>query len=123
MPWMRCRLPFIFWKRHNKHRKEQDAPDPEKPLDRTLDVLEAKNSAASYRCVIFLATCHAVFNSDGRKAYTISANFPGTTREHRFVVKQARMLFLSRDVRGDINPRNSSDHRETGKGLADDILK
>jgi len=61
--------------------KNRSAADPENPLDKTLDVLEAKNSEGKVTGILFIAACHAVFNNDGRNAYTISANFPGTARD------------------------------------------
>ena len=101
--------------------KNRSAADPENPLDKTLDVLEAKNNEGKVTGVLFLAACHAVFNNEGRETYTISANFPGTTRDIIRTKTGTNAIFIQ-GCGGDINPR-SSDHKETGKELADDIFK
>jgi hypothetical protein len=101
--------------------KNRSAADPENPLDKTLDVIEAKNSEGKVTGLLFLAACHAVFNSEGSRAYTISANFPGTTRDIIRTKLGTNAIFIH-GCGGDINPRNSSDHKETGKELADDIF-
>lgn len=101
--------------------KNRSSADPENPLDKTLDVLEAKNNAGKVTGVLFLAACHAVFNTEGSETYTISANFPGTTRDIIRAKTGTNAIFLQ-GCAGDINPR-SSDHKGTGKELADDIFK
>jgi hypothetical protein len=101
--------------------KNRSAADPENPLDQTLDVLEARNSEGKVTGVLFLAACHAVFNSEGREAYTISANFPGTSRDIIRGKTGANAIFIQ-GCAGDINPR-SSNHKETGNELADNIFK
>ncbi|MEO8764181.1 MAG: hypothetical protein ABI416_07835 [Ginsengibacter sp.] len=94
--------------------------DPENPLDKTLDVLVAKNGKGTVTGVLFLAACHAVFNSEGRETYTISANFPGTAREVIRGKTGTDAVFIQ-GCAGDINPR-SLDHTATGRELANDVF-
>ena len=102
--------------------RNRRAPDPEYPHDKTLDVLEARNSAGKVVGVMFLTGCHAVFNNSGRESYTISANFPGVTRDMIREKTGANAIFIQ-GCAGDIDPRSLLDHKETGMQLADDIMK
>lgn len=99
----------------------RSAPNPENPLDKTLDVLEARNREGKVIGVLFLAACHAVFNNEGRESYTISANFPGTARDIIRGKLGISAIFIQ-GCAGDINPRSLS-HLETGKELAGDVFK
>ena len=102
--------------------RNRRAKDPEYPHDKTLDVLEAKNNAGKIAGVLFLTGCHAVFNNEGRESYTISANFPGITRDLIRDKTGANAIFIQ-GCAGDIDPRSLLDHKETGRQLADDIVK
>lgn len=99
----------------------RSAADPDVPIDRTLDVLEAKTPDGKVKAILFLAACHAVFNNSGREGYTLSANFPGVTRKLIRERTGANSVFIQ-GCAGDINPR-SANHVETGTELAHDIFK
>lgn len=98
----------------------RSAANPELPLDHTLDVLVAM-SGHRIKGVLFLAACHAVFNNSGRESYTLSANFPGVTRQLIRKKTGANSVFIQ-GCAGDINPR-SSNHVKTGTELAEDVFK
>ncbi len=95
-------------------------PGDDKPYDNTLDVLKASDKEGKVTGILFLTGCHPVARNDGRAGVTISANYPGVTRnilDDRYPF--AHTVFLQ-GCGGDINPV-SNDHRETGKELADDV--
>ena len=102
--------------------RNRRAADPEYPHDKILDVLEAKNNAGKVAGVLFLTGCHAVFNNEGREGYTLSANFPGITRDMIREKTGTNAIFIQ-GCAGDIDPRSLLDHKETGTELADDIFK
>jgi hypothetical protein len=101
--------------------KNRSAKDPEFPHDKTLDVLEAKDNKGKIAGILFLTGCHVVFSSEGREGYTISANFPGITRDMIREKTGTDAIFIQ-GCAGDINPR-STDHKETGRQLATDVFK
>ncbi len=101
--------------------KNRSAKDSEFPHDKTLDVLEAKDNTGKITGILFLTGCHVVFNSEGREGYTMSANFPGITRDMIRRKTGTEAIFIQ-GCGGDINPR-STDHKETGRQLAADIFR
>ncbi|MEO6220919.1 MAG: hypothetical protein ABIO81_10855 [Ginsengibacter sp.] len=99
----------------------RSSADPESPHDKTLDVLEARDTEGKIAGVLFLTGCHPVFDDENRQTYTISANFPGIARDIIRKKTGTDALFIQ-GCAGDINPK-SIDHRETGRQLADDVFK
>ncbi len=99
----------------------RSSDDQEFPHDKTLDVLEAKNNEGKMAGVLFLTGCHPVFDNEGKQGYTISPNFPGITRDIIREKTGTNAVFIQ-GCAGDINPK-SLDHTETGRQLADDVLK
>lgn len=96
------------------------SPNRETPYDQSLDILkiERKKKTAG---ILFLTGCHPVFRNAGKEGYTISANYPGVTRqilENKTGIKNT--LFIQ-GCAGDINPV-SDDHAVTGRELAGDVL-
>lgn len=100
----------------------RSSPDGETPYDGTLDVMKFENSRHKISSLLFLAGCHPVFRNEGKEGVTLSANFPGVSRnilEEK--IGSGNALFVQ-GCAGDINPRDE-DHTKTGTVLANDVLK
>lgn len=98
------------------------AANPDKPYDNVLDVLKITDAQGKPKNVLFLTGCHPVFKNADEESFTLSANYPSVARK---LVEQrtgtGNAMFIQ-GCGGDINPR-SSDHRQTGAELAEDVLQ
>ncbi|HEY0769133.1 MAG TPA: hypothetical protein VGD31_02280 [Sphingobacteriaceae bacterium] len=54
--------------------------NPDKPYDKTLDVLKIQSESSNQNNVMFLTGCHPVAFKKGPEAFTLSANFPAVAR-------------------------------------------
>ncbi|TKC06689.1 hypothetical protein FA048_15915 [Pedobacter polaris] len=85
--------------------------------DDDVDVLTIERKKDHKKTAIFLTGCHPVFKNEGIGGYTLSANYPGITRN--ILEKEAGItdaLFMQ-GCGGDINPV-SVDYKKTGNELA-----
>lgn len=89
--------------------------------DNVVDVVKfvPKNSMIE-GSIIFMTGCHPVYSDTNVNAFTISANFPGYTRQIIENDENVKNCVFLQGCAGDINPKDPS-FRITGKKLADDI--
>lgn len=99
----------------------RSSPDGKTPNDTTMDVLKFVNRNNKTNELIFSAGCHPVFRNEGKEGVTISANYPGVTRNLLEEQTGASTALFVQGCGGDINPVND-DHDQTGKDLASDVL-
>jgi len=90
------------------------------PYDNTLDVLTVENTQNKTQTVLFLTGCHPVFNNSGIEGVTITANYPGVTRNLLKLNKNITGAMFIQGCAGDINPIKAN-HTETGQDLANDV--
>lgn len=88
--------------------------------DNTVDVLKIVSVDNKQESLIFLTGCHPVLADHTTGKYTISANFPGYTRNQLESEGYNYSLFLQA-CGGDINPKHPS--KTTGNILANDVLR
>lgn len=100
----------------------RSSPNKKTPYDSTVDVIEIKKGKGKRDAMLFLASCHPVFGTDGIAMMTITANYPGITRTLLAQKKNLKDVLFLQGCSGDINPRSDS-HELTGTELAADILE
>jgi hypothetical protein len=100
----------------------RSSPDGKTPYDGTLDVLKFENSQHQVSNLLFLTGCHPVFKNDGTEGVTVSANYPGVTRNILEEKTGSKTVLFVQGCAGDINPRDDS-HQKTGTDLGNDVLK
>jgi hypothetical protein len=88
--------------------------------DNIVDIVKSVSQNKEEGTLLFTTGCHPVFNDPDVNSFTLSANFPGYSRqviEENIRVKNC--LFLQ-GCAGDINPKDP--FRVTGKQLANDVI-
>ncbi|RYU90923.1 hypothetical protein EWM62_09835 [Mucilaginibacter terrigena] len=100
----------------------RSSADGETPYDGTLDVLKFENNRHQVSNLLFLTGCHPVFKNDGAEGVTVSANYPGVSRNMLEEKTGSKTALFVQGCAGDINPRDDS-HQKTGTDLGNDVLK
>jgi hypothetical protein len=90
------------------------------PYDNDVDVLHIERNKDHHKTVVFLTGCHPVFKNEGMEGFTISANYPGITKNLLEKGTETIDALFIQGCGGDINPV-SNDHIQTGKDLAADV--
>ncbi|HHU25618.1 MAG TPA: hypothetical protein GXZ56_03240 [Bacteroidales bacterium] len=88
--------------------------------DNFVDVLRFVPKGEGGETVLFLTGCHPVRSHPEGGHYTMSANYPGQTREILENEPAVSHSMFLQGCAGDINPKSNS-YRETGEQLAQDV--
>ncbi len=92
------------------------------PYDNDVDVIEVSYRKGGDKDLLFLHGCHPVFANAGLEGVTLSANYPAVAREELLRHGEVSRALFVQGCGGDINPADS-DHRLSGKKLADAVIQ
>ncbi|WP_316812465.1 hypothetical protein [Pedobacter heparinus] len=92
------------------------------PYDNDVDVLQIINKKNKNKTVLFSTGCHPVAGNVGLTGITISANYPGITRNYLKKEGGITNAMFVQGCGGDINPKEEVEYIKTGEALGKDIL-
>lgn len=89
--------------------------------DDDVDVLQIINKKNKNKTVLFSTGCHPVAGNAGLMGITISANYPGITRNYLKKEGGITNAMFMQGCGGDINPKDP-EYSKTGEALGKDVL-